>query len=331
MDRGQKEMKKILMLDTSVAALNLGDEIINISIRKNWNSIFDENYIVNLPTHTPQYGKIQQAIYKEKMSMYGNADYKFLCGTNALYTNMLRPLPSWNINIFNTKLVKNTICLGVGIGTNSKKINRYTRSLYDKVLSHDYIHSVRDEKAKDFLESMGFDVINTGCPTLWGLDEQTCKNIRNKKADKVVFTLTYYIQDRDNDKKMIECLRKNYEKVYFWPQCYADYKYLYELGDFKDIEIVPANIDAYDRLLDEEIDYVGNRLHGGIFAMQHSCRTIIVGIDYRVREMNKTYTLPSIEREEIPKKLDALINEEWNTLPIGIDLENVKKWKSQFI
>ena len=64
------------------------------------------------------------------MSLYEEADYKFLCGTNALYTNMLRPMPTWNINIFNYGLFKNTICLGVGLGVNSKKVNFYTKKFY---------------------------------------------------------------------------------------------------------------------------------------------------------------------------------------------------------
>ena len=34
-------MKKILLLDTSVATQNVGDEIINDSIRMNWTELYD--------------------------------------------------------------------------------------------------------------------------------------------------------------------------------------------------------------------------------------------------------------------------------------------------
>ena len=138
-------MKNVLLLDTSVGSLNQGDEIINISIKKNWSELFENNYIMNMASHTPMYTLLQSIIYQKKLSVFKDADYKFLCGTNALYTNMLRPLPTWNINLLDCGLAKKTICLGAGIGINSKKVNLYTRTLYNKVLSHEYTHSVRPD------------------------------------------------------------------------------------------------------------------------------------------------------------------------------------------
>ena len=69
---------------------------------------------------------------------------------------MLRPMPTWNINIFNYGLFKNTICLGVGLGVNSKKVNFYTKFLYKKVLSSEFVHSVRDENTKKFFRKAWF-------------------------------------------------------------------------------------------------------------------------------------------------------------------------------
>ena len=94
---------------------------------------------------------------------------------------MLRPWPNWNINIFNAKPLKNSILLGVGCGVNSKSVNWYTKLLYKMVLSKDIEHSVRDNKAKEMLENMGFKAINTGCATLWKLSEELCKEIPTKK------------------------------------------------------------------------------------------------------------------------------------------------------
>ena len=165
-------ISKILLLDTSVATLNIGDEIIIDSIRKNFSELFDSNYIYSLPTHTLQFSLIQKLLYSKKMEAYSSADLKFLCGTNALYTNMLRPLPGWNINVFNLSLVKDTLCLGVGTGINSTSVNWYTRYLYSKVLSKKYIHSVRDEDTKIFLEKLGFKAYgeidyDEFCPHTW--------------------------------------------------------------------------------------------------------------------------------------------------------------------
>ncbi len=324
-------MKNIVMLDTSIGSLNQGDEIINYSIKKNWKSIFDGNYILRLATHTPMYTTIQSFIYKKKLSIIKDADFKFLCGTNAIYTNMLRPLPTWNINWFNCGLAKNTICLGTGIGVNSKKANWYTKKLYNKVLSQDYIHSTRDERTKLFLEELGFKAVNTGCPTMWGLTPEHCKDIPHKKGKKVVFTLTYYEQDKKNDKLLIDILEKNYDNIYFWPQCIKDLTYLKTLKNTNRIKIISPNLDAYDDILNGDIDYIGNRLHGGIFAMQHKCRTIILAIDYRAREMNENYSFKCLERKDIGDKLSELINTEWKTEVKGLNFELIDEWKRQFI
>ena len=323
-------VNKVLLLDTSVATLNIGDEIILDSIRENFPELFENNYIYSLPTHTLHFSLLQKLLYRKKIRAYSTADYKILCGTNALYTNMLRPLPSWNINIFNSSLVKNTICLGVGIGLNSTSVNWYTRWLYSKVLSNKYIHSVRDEAAKIFLEKLGYLVYNTGCPTLWGMTSELCKRIPDSKSDSVVFTLTSYQADRTRDKAMVEILSKNYSHLYFWPQTIDDLGYLKSLTN--DLPtIISPNLLSYDRFLDTEIDYVGNRLHGGIRALQHAKRTIIISIDYRAENMAKNYSLPIIKRENILEELESKINSEWSIRIKGIDFNLIKQWKNQFI
>ena len=324
-------MKNVLLLDTSIGTLNTGDEIINVSIEKNWPELFEQNYIMRLATHTPMYSMLQRVLYnKRKLNVFGNADYKFLCGTNALYTNMLRPLPSWNINLLNCGLARGTVCLGVGIGVNSKKANAYTKALYHKVLSNKYVHSTRDEKTKGFLESMGFKAVNTGCPTLWGLTEEHCKTIPRVKSKSVLFTLTNYENDEANDKATVEILKRNYDSVLFWPQCIDDLDYLHRLDEAEGVTVVAPNIRAYDAALFGDIDYVGNRLHGGIFAMQHSCRSIILSIDYRAREMSENYSFTCIDRTEVASKLEGLINSEWETRITGLDFDLIADWKRQF-
>ena len=323
-------MKTILMFDTSVATLNIGDEIINLSIKKNWPEIYSENYIITMPTHTPTFYWWQNLLYSKKHDIYANADYKFLCGTNILYMNMLRPEPGWNIFLHNTKLLKNTVCIGAGIGKNSNTVNWYTRILYKKVLSEEYIHSVRDNAAQELLESMGLKAINTGCPTLWGLTPEFCDRIPKGKADTAILTLTSYQADRKNDQCLVDTVMKNYENVYFWPQSTKDLEYLKSLKNTEKIGIVPPNIYAYDRILNGNIDYIGNRLHGGIFALQHACRTIIIGIDYRVEEMGRHFSIPHIMRNDTKDELEKLINSQWETTISGLDFEKIEQWKKQF-
>lgn len=323
-------MKKILLLDPSVATINIGDEIIKRSIEKNFPELYEGNYIYSLPTHTHTFSELQLLLYPQKKRDFANADFKFLCGTNALYVNMLRPMPTWNINPFNSSLLNGTICLGVGCGKNADRPNWYTRHLYKKVLSHEFTHSVRDEYTERFLIDMGFRAINTGCPTLWGLTKEHCKKIPSQKSDKVIFSLTGYTPDIENDKELIKILYKNYEKVYFWTQSINDYEYLQSISERKPIIIAP-NLQAYDQILNEDFDYVGSRLHGGIFAMQHSKRSIIIAIDNRARDMKDSYSLPIIERKETTHELESMINGDWQTEINGLDFKLIKEWKNQFI
>lgn len=322
-------MKKILLFDTSVATFNVGDEIINDSIHMNWPELFRDNYICKYPAHTPPYSWWQQLLVPHKFKNLSSVDYKFLCGTNALYTNMIRPLPVWNVYIWNAGFCKNTILLGVGAGINSKYINLYTKILYNKVLSHDLIHSTRDEYTKDMLIKLGFKAVNTGCPTLWGLTPEHCSKIPNTKSKNVVFTLTGKQADVENDRLMIKILQEEYETLYFWPQTISDLDYLKSLGDYKYILVAP-NLPSYDKLLDSELDYVGSRLHGGIRALQHKKRSVIISIDYRADNMAKSYSLPVIKRENIATELRSYINGINPTAITGLNWSAIDEWKQQF-
>ena len=131
---------------------------------------------------------------------------------------------------------------------------------------------------------------------------------------------------------MIDILLKSYEEVYFWPQCIKDYEYMRELTDNNRIKIISPNISGYKNILNNsKIDYVGNRLHGGIFAIQHRCRAIIISIDYRAERMSENYSFECIKREDIPNKLERKINSIWSTKITGIDFDLINGWKRQFI
>lgn len=322
-------MKKVLLLDTSIATFNIGDEIINNSIQNNWPELFRDNYICKYPVHTPPYAWWQQLLVSNKFRNLSSVDYKFLCGTNALYTNMVRPLPVWNLYLWNASFCKGTILLGVGAGINSKSVNYYTRKLYNNVLSHDFVHSTRDDYTRDMLIRLGFNAVNTGCPTLWGLTPEHCNLIPRKKSNSVVFTLTSKQPDLENDKLMIKILEESYDHVYFWPQTISDLDYLLSLGDYEYMLVSP-NLASYDKILDKDIDYVGNRLHGGIRALQHHKKSIIISIDYRAENMAKSYSLPVIKREKIGQLLKDKIEDTSETLITGLDWNQINDWKNQF-
>lgn len=320
-------MKKIVLFEPSISSLNLGDYIIVDSAKRELSFLLEESFVVEQSTQTPVMHFYQKNDARLKLSRC--SEYKFVCGSNLIWQNMLSLSPQWNFNFFNCKNTINSILVGVGSGTTKKKLNLYTKLLYRKVLNKKYIHSVRDEATCNRLKSIGINAINTGCVTTWCLNKEHCSKIPTSKSNNVVFTLTDYKKDEKLDKELIDILLKNYKIVYFWPQGIGDYEYIDKLNYSDKVKIVAPNIDAMKSLLSKgDIDYVGTRLHGGIFAMQNYIRSIILIVDNRAREMKERYNLPTIERNDL-NKLNDIINAVWNT-NININEKAIEYWKGQF-
>lgn len=166
---------------------------------------------------------------------------------------------------------------------------------------------------------------------MWRLTPEFCRTIPSFKASRVVFTLTSYSPDPVQDQALVDILKRNYDKVLFWVQDSDDLAYLAQLKGTSDIEVIKPSKEEYDRLLSQEdIDYVGTRLHAGIYAMRHRKRSIIIVIDERAREINKSNNLVCIERSEVADSMERLIQSTFNT-EIRMPLEDIERWKTQFI
>ncbi len=99
-----------------------------------------------------------------------------------------------------------------------------------EVLHHDLLHAARDHYTAKKLHEAGFsNVIVTSCPTMWGLSPEHCQTIPSHKADNVLFTLTDYNRDYQNDASLINLLRRKYGKIYCWIQGLGNYAYVNEL------------------------------------------------------------------------------------------------------
>ncbi len=327
-DRAEQH-HQIINFNTSFGTKNIGDYIIVDSVFREMDFLFKDKFVLNLPTHTPV-ALPRQTISISPLSKSCNTNVlKFIDGTNIIKKSLFRPWPDWNISFFTKKPYKNAILIGAGLGGSFTKVGPYTKYMYKTILSKKYIHSTRDEQTKKFLESLGLRAINTGCATMWGLTKEHCKKIKETKSDKVVFTITDYDKNPELDSKMIEILRCNYKKIFFFAQGIGDLDYLNTISKNKDIETI-YNLEQYKQLLESSnIDYIGTRLHAGLYALQKYARTIIVIIDNRARDINADYDLPSIERNNIAE-LEQMINN--NIKPeIKINTENINAWKKQFI
>lgn len=325
----KKQMEKIVLFDTKQGTQNLGDYIIMEAILKEMNYVLKNKFVTHFSTHTPIARFYQNFNNNVVRRACDSAKYKFVCGTNIIKYSLKVLSPDFNINIFNIPYYKDSICIGVGCGVNAKKTDLYTKNIYRHILSKDYVHSVRDERTKEFLESIGVKAINTGCPTLWGFTEEKCKKIPTKKAENVIFTLTSYKKNPKEDQMLIDILKKNYKKVYFWVQGSEDMEYFESLSNTDEIEIVNPTLESFkEKLQEKSIEYVGTRLHAGICAMQNNKRSIILAIDNRSKDMFKTYNLNIVDINNI-NELEEKINSEFTT-NIVVDFEKINNWKKQF-
>lgn len=313
--------KLLAVFDPSIESDNMGDAIIYRYGNSVLRSIFYECDHLRVPTHM-----MPEDVTLKELAKYR---YKIVCGTN-LITPHIEKHSIWH---FPSDLngCTNAITLAVGMEYYSDDVSKASCTTYKNLLSHSGIHSVRDRYTEKKFHEMGIhNVIYTGCVTLWDMTPEKCAAIPKTKAHNVIATITDYSRDPENDRKLLETLLDHYESVYVWIQGKYDLEYLQSLTDIQKIKPVARDLDSFEAILNNgDIDYVGTRLHAGIFAINHGVRSIIVSIDNRAREMGTDTNLPVIEREELAEKLGDMIETDFTTV-LNIPWDNIYRWKQQF-
>ncbi|EHO8535992.1 polysaccharide pyruvyl transferase family protein [Vibrio parahaemolyticus] len=315
----------ITVFDTSIGSLNVGDQIINQSASKYLNELFDGHQFIVLPTHS---GLKSVGINRANIG-----DKRFVCGSNILNSDLLFH-QQWNFSPWDFFRLEPLILLGVGWSNYQSSPTAYTKLVYNKRLDNKIIHSVRDNYTLNKLKEIGIrNVINTGCPTMWGLNKEHCSSIPLIKSKDVVFTLTDYRPDLENDSLMINILKSYYKNVYFWVQGNQDLSYFQSMdASVKDsINIIPPSLSSYEKLLKQvdSLDFIGTRLHAGIKALQNKKRTVIIGVDNRAIEKQKDFNLKVILRKNIKTELESVIDSSFKT-EISINHKEIDEWMGQF-
>lgn len=199
-------MNDVYVYNTSLFSDNLGDEIINFYCNKAFEEL-NINIIRELPTHiVPS----NQNLDEDKL--------KIVTGTNIIGPRIDRSKSLWKIPI-NLNMCENIGLMGCGWARYEVHVPLYTKIFLNKFLSNSYIHSVRDSYSQKKLQEIVPQalVLNTACPTMWGLTISHCEKIPLKKSKTVVTTITDYSQN-SNDWIMLDILLKNYDEVYIWLQ-----------------------------------------------------------------------------------------------------------------
>lgn len=300
------------MIDTSFGTWNLGDEIIMQAVNDVIQEMFPDARVFRLPSH--------EALSRRSYYFLKKSDLCFIGGTNVLASK------GWRLRWRDSIFLRNAICFGVTWGGIRPTPSLSERVLLRRVLDGSQIHSVRDRYTQDLLDRIGLASVSTSCPTMWRLTPEHCASIPQTKSERVLFTLTAYRRDPVADREMIEMLKRNYRSVHFFPQMHGDYAYFKDLN-IAGIGLIGENLNAYDHFLgNEEVDYVGSRLHGGVRALQFGKRVLVIGIDHRSAEIASDTDLPVLKRTQI-KELDHWIN---GVTPTRIKLptENIANWKA---
>lgn len=308
-------MPIITIIDTSFGTLNLGDEVIMDEVNSHLYQMFPNARIFRIASHNYMW---RPAYYCLRRS-----DFCFVGGTNILASK------GWLIRWFEALLPFMKVhCLGVTWGGHRATPTFRDRLLLRCVMATNKVHSVRDGYAKCLLDKMGIQSVNTSCPSMWKLTPEHCSAIPKVKSRDVLFTLTSYKSDPAADRAMIDTLRRHYRTLYYFPQMHLDGEYPRQLG-VDCIRVVPPNMQAYNQILaNEEVDYVGNRLHGGVRALQFKKRSLIIGIDHRSVEISRDTGLPVLPRNKLHKMEDWITGSA--STEIRLPVEAIARWKSQF-
>ena len=227
------------VLDTSIASENAGDFIIMDAALRQLGACLPLAQRIHFPTH--------EKLARTSLRLQRKVAFNIACGTNLLHSHM-EIVKQWRVGFLASRAMKPVILLGVGWRAKAdRKTTLYTRWLLKSLLSREGIHSVRDSYTQRRLEEVGIrNVVNTACPSMWSLTPAFCSQVPAEKGEDVVMTLTDYSPDPERDRQLISLLLRAYRRVYFWCQGSGDHAYLSSLGNPNGVEIIGANLAAYD-------------------------------------------------------------------------------------
>ena len=313
-------MRQVAIFDPSITSNNLGDRIIMEAVMLHLTSLYPHDFFIHIGTHDPV-GRVGRTHARR-------ADVAFVGGTNLLCSHWLYHR-QWRIGLSDFWRIGHPVLMGVGWQGYQPPADISAAILLRWMLSKRYLHSVRDSYTESHLRAIGIhNVINTGCPTMWDLNEEHCAGIPGGRAQDALITVSFYRPAAELDRQWINLVRRHYRKVYFWPQTPADLRYVGKVTG-AGLEVLDPSLKAFDTVLSRpDVDYIGTRLHAGIRAIQHKRRALIIEVDNRAAEIARDTRLPTMRRDD-PGTLARWIDEQTPTT-ISLPLENIARWKAQF-
>ena len=228
-----------------------------------------------------------------------------LGGTNALHSRQLLnrqwPLTPRQINSLKHK----TVFLGVGWWQYQRPPTRATRRLL-RLLSHpDVPHALRDGYTAERVATMGVPSLMTGCPTMWNL-HGVSTTLSPGPNTAVVTTLTDYHFDYEVDGAWLRCLRQAYDTILVVGMGPGDEPAFRKLPRLDGVQWAGYGREGLDRARSNTVDYVGTRLHAGVYWLQQGGNSLVVAVDNRATEMGRDTGLPVVAREDLTALAGAI-------------------------
>lgn len=299
---------------------NLGDLIIHAAVRRELKRIFGGEEPLRISTHA----KVSWKTLKEA----GLCDPLIVGGTNLLSSHM-RHYKQWEINVFQAWRIRRAVLLGVGWWQYQDNPDLYTRLVLRTALSKTALHSVRDDYTRQKLEAIGFtNVINTGCPTMWPFADFDFSKVPACRAENALVMLTDYTKSPELDRHLLSTVAGYYKKVYFWPQGQGDLDYVRSLS--VPVIALEHSMESLNDFLQSGVafDYIGTRLHGGIYCTLAGKRSLVLRIDNRATEISRETGFPTVARDDF----DFIQKWVLNPVPVHVHVNSVaiQQWCGQF-
>ena len=319
LERSIADQSRIGVFDTSICTDNLGDCIIMDAVWDVIHEIFGSGVLTDrIATH--------RFMSRDSYRLLPGMRIGIVGGTNILKAHMF-VRANWKLRLHDAFRLRNAVLLGVGWQQYQGRLDVFSRLLLGRVLSREFMHSVRDRYTLERLRGHVRNMEYTACPTLWPLTPARCAAIARLKAPEAIVSLTYYRPD-PCDAQLVRLLLQEYGKVHFWCQMREDLEYLNSLDVGADLPVID-DVGVYTQMLrTREVDVIGTRLHGGIRALQCGRRALILAVDNRATELARDSGIPVVDRR------DMSVIAGWirGSAGVTVDLpwDAIAAWKRQF-
>lgn len=329
--------QSVMLLDPSISdghgtpSRNLGDLIIHQAVSRELTAIFGEGAFARISSHRPFSAQQYEAANR--------CAFRFVGGTNLLSSKKTKFTWYREEHRFNWLFPKlrPVSLLGVGWGVGYPIWHDWhPKWFYRRNLDSRHLHSVRDSFSEGMLRDIGIrNVVNTSCPTLWTLAGFSSNPVT--VPSDCVFTITDYRRVPERDNALLEALHRLFPgRLHFFPQGANDTEYLESLPAFarcRDrIQFLAREVTALGQFFDARADdvlYVGTRLHGGVFAMQHGVKALILSVDHRATEIAKDTALPILDSDFV-QGIERWLDGSLVFDPIRLPMENIQRWRDHW-